>query len=98
MRSSDGSVLSEATESALELRNLLRLIVHLAACDLGRGYALDWRPAGDEEELWRSRRHYEEASRLVAARPLVPFCERPFTPLLKTLASGGQAAPGPRLG
>lgn len=88
------AVASAATEQALELPRLLRLIAQRAASDLGRGKLIELLPFTSEEELVRHRRRYEEARRLIIARPLVPLCERPFEPLLARIEDGGPSLDG----
>ncbi len=85
---------SAATEQALELPTLLRLIARGAASDLGRRRVFQLRPFHGVAELERHRQRYEEARRLIAARRLVPSCERPFEPLLEAIAAGGHALDG----
>ena len=85
---------SGATERALELPGLLRLVAQRAASDLGRRRVLELCPAATETELEQRRRRWEEARRLIVAQPLVPHCERPFEPLLAALAGGGHALGG----
>ncbi len=81
--------LSQASADALEFPSLLALVAHKAATDLGRDKLLELSPFGDEEALRRRRAAYEEAERLIAARPLVPLAERPLQPLLAELERGG---------
>ncbi len=86
--------LSQETASALELPSLLKLVACQAASDLGHLRLSDLRPMADES-AWRSHRErYEDAARLVAARPLVPSCERPFVSLLRALEDGGRELGG----
>lgn len=82
------SVLSDATAQALELPNLLAVVSHLAASDLGRERVLDLAPFEDEAPLrvWRGR--FEEAARLVGERALVPHFDIPLGGLLDRLTSG----------
>ena len=91
---SQPSAASGATKLALELPSLLRLVASLAASDLGRRSILRQRPAAGITELERRRQGYEEARRLLAARPLVPHCERAFRPLLAAIGDGGHALEG----
>ena len=86
--------LSDATASALELPSLLKLIACQAACDLGHRRLSELRPTADEAGWQRHRGRYEEAARLLAARPWVPLCEQPFAPLLAALADGGRSLTG----
>ncbi|MEM7349459.1 MAG: Smr/MutS family protein [Acidobacteriota bacterium] len=88
------SVVSRATESALELTALLRLVSCRAASDLGHQRLAALRPYSEEEQLVRHRRRYDEARRLVGAQPLVPLCERPFEPLLAGVEAGGHMLGG----
>ncbi len=88
------AVASGATELALELPALLRLIAHLATSDLGRQAIVEQRPFERLPELERHRRRYEEARRLLAARSLVPHCERAFRPLLAAIEDGGHSLGG----
>jgi len=89
--------LSRATLEALELPSLLALVAARAATDLGRRALLELSPFADEEELRAHRRRYEEARRLVAARPLVPAFEHPLAPLLGELERGGYGLGGREL-
>ena len=75
---SDVPVYSAATAQALELPSLLAVIAQLAASDLGRERVLGLAPFAEEAELraWRGR--FEEASRLVGERSLVPAFEIPL--------------------
>lgn len=82
--------LSTATAEALELPALLALVAEKAATDLGRRRILELRPFDSEDSLRAHRRRYEEAERLIAARPLVPAFERPLAPLVDELAQGGR--------
>jgi DNA mismatch repair protein MutS2 len=88
--SSDPSVsmFSAATAEALEFPSLLAVLSRLAATDLGRERALALSPFADEGGLraWRTR--FEEASRLLGERPLVPDFDQPLAPLLERLVSG----------
>lgn len=86
--------LSVETASALEFSSLRKLVAHLSASDLGYRRLSGLRPLADEP-AWRShRQRYEEAARLLTARPLVPLCEHPFEPLLKALGDGGGSLTG----
>ena len=87
-------IASDATELALELPALLRLVGHLAASDLGRRAIARQRPFSRLAELERRRGRYEEVRRLLAARPLVPLCERPYQPLLEAIEDGGHSLIG----
>ena len=81
-------VYSAATAQALELPNLLAVIARLAASDLGQERVLALRPFSSEEDLraWRGR--FEEASRLVAERSLVPAFDIPLIQLFDRLVHG----------
>ncbi len=87
-------VVSDATELALELPALLRLVAHLAASDLGRQSIGEQRPFESLAELEQRRGRFQDTRRLLAARPLVPHCERPFRPLLSAVADGGRSLTG----
>ncbi len=91
---SQPAVASDATELALELPTLLRLVAHLSATDLGRQSIVEQRPFERFSELERRRGRYEEVRRLLAARSLVPHCERAFRPLLRAIESGGHSLTG----
>ena len=82
------STLSQATAQALEFPSLLAVISRFAASDLGRERTLALRPFADEGELKRRRTLFEEASRLVVERGLVPDFEVPLGELLARLTSG----------
>lgn len=86
--SPESPVYSAATAQALELPSLLAVVAQLAASDLGRERALALRPFATEAELraWRGR--FEEASRLVAERALVPGFDIPLLQLLDRLVHG----------
>ncbi len=86
-------VASGTTEHALELPALLRVVAQLTATDLGRQRVIDQRPL-DEPQLVERRGRYEEVRRLLAARPLVPYCERAFRPLLAAIEDGGHSLAG----
>lgn len=81
-------VYSAATAQALELPNLLAVIARFAASDLGQERVLALRPFSSEEDLraWRGR--FEEASRLVGERSLVPAFDIPLIQLLDRLVHG----------
>jgi DNA mismatch repair protein MutS2 len=85
---SSSPVLSQATAQALEFPSLLAVISRFAACDLGRDRVLGLQPFADEAELRAHRRMFEEASRLVGERGLVPDFEVPLGDLLARLTSG----------
>ncbi|MEM9554866.1 MAG: Smr/MutS family protein [Acidobacteriota bacterium] len=80
------ATVSAATESALEFPALRALIAAATASDLGAEQAEALRPFDDLEALETRRRRYDEARRLIAARPLVPSPERPLRPILRSLA------------
>jgi DNA mismatch repair protein MutS2 len=82
------SILSQATANALEFPSLLAVVSHFAASDLGRERVLALQPFEDEGELRRRRILFEEASRLVGERSLVPNFEVPLGDLLVRLTSG----------
>ncbi len=88
------AVASDATELALELPVLLRLVAHLAASDLGRRTIVEQRPFDRLPELEQRRGRYEEVRRLLAARSLVPLCELAFLPLLAAIEDGGHSLTG----
>jgi DNA mismatch repair protein MutS2 len=81
-------VLSAATAEALELPALLAVVARLAASDLGRDRILALAPYAEEGRHLAHRRRFDEASRLVAERPLVPDFEAPLGELLERVASG----------
>ncbi len=87
-------VVSDATELALELPSLLRLVAHLAASDLGRQSIVEQRPFESLPELEQRRSRFQDTRRLLAAQPLVPYCERPLRPLLRAVADGGRSLTG----
>ena len=58
-------VTSSATESALELPALRRLLQHLTSTDLGRRRVAALRPIASRDELEHHRRRYEETRRLL---------------------------------
>lgn len=81
-------ILSQATAQALEFPSLLAVVSLLASSDLGRERVLALRPFEDEEGLRRQRMLFEESSRLVGERPLVPDFEVPLGDLLHRLITG----------
>ncbi len=87
-------VASAATELALELPTLLRLVAHLTASDLGRQNVVELRPFERLPDLEQRRGRYQDARRLLAARTLVPHCERDFQPLLAAIEGGGSSLTG----
>ncbi|MEE8525987.1 MAG: Smr/MutS family protein [Thermoanaerobaculia bacterium] len=86
--------LSVETASALEFPSLLKLIARWTASDLGHHRLSGLRPMADESAWRRHRQGYDEAARLLAARPLVPLCEQPFGPLLEAVGDGGRGLSG----
>ncbi len=88
---------SAATSEALEFPALLALVAHQAASDLGRERLLGLRPFRDQTLFELHRIRYEETRRLLAERPLVPLCDRPFGPLLAALDEGGRELDGREL-
>ena len=82
------SVLSQATAQALEFPSLLAVVATFAASDLGRERVLDLRPFEELGELRAHRTLFEEASRLVNERSLVPDFEVPLGELLVRLMNG----------
>jgi DNA mismatch repair protein MutS2 len=86
--SPDSSILSQATAQALEFPGLLAVVSRFAASDLGRDRVLALRPCADEGELQARRILFEEASRLVGERGLVPGFEVPLGDLLVRLTTG----------
>lgn len=91
---SASSVASSATENALELPSLLRLVAHHAAGDLGRQRIAELRPFGERADLEAHRQRYDEVRRLLGARALVPYSERDVAPLLGTIENGGHSLTG----
>jgi DNA mismatch repair protein MutS2 len=81
-------MLSGATAQALELPSLLAVISRLAASDVGSERVLALRPFTEEAELREHRARFEEASRLVGERALVPELDFPLGQLLERLTSG----------
>lgn len=81
--------LSVATLDSLELPALLEIVADLTGTDLGRARILDLRPLVAVESLTERRHQIEEIERLIVERPLVPWCERAFAPLVEALAGGG---------
>ena len=88
------TILSEPTAQALELPSLLAVVSRLASSDLGRERVLDLEPYDDEAALRLQRARFEEASRLVGERPLVPDFDIPLGALLERLATGRPALEG----
>jgi DNA mismatch repair protein MutS2 len=72
----------------LELPSLLAVIAQLAASDLGRERVLALHPFLLEEDLRTHRAHFEEASRLVGERSLVPGFDVALGGLLERLITG----------
>ncbi|MEA2563560.1 MAG: mismatch repair protein MutS2 [Acidobacteriota bacterium] len=87
-------VLSEATALALEFPSLLAVVSRLASTDLGRERVLSLEPYGDEAVLRLQRARFEETSRLLAERALVPDFDVPLGALLERLATGRPALEG----
>lgn len=87
-------ILSEATALALELPSLLAVVARLASSDLGKERVLGLEPYEEEAELRLQRLRFEEASRLVGERPLVPDFDIPLGALLERLATGRPALEG----
>ena len=87
-------ILSEATALALELPSLLAVVSCLASTDLGRDRVLGLEPYGDEEALRLQRARFEETSRLLGERALVPDFDIPLGALLERLATGRPALEG----
>lgn len=81
------SVLSEATAQALELPSLLAVVARLASSDLGRERVLGLAPYEDEADLRLQLARFQEASRLVGERSLVPDFDVPLGALLDRLAT-----------
>ncbi|MEM6794155.1 MAG: Smr/MutS family protein [Acidobacteriota bacterium] len=77
--------ISTGSATALELPSMLALLAARTATDLGRAEVEGLRPVRDAELLTTRRRRYDEARRLVAARPLVPSLERPVAPVLAAI-------------
>jgi DNA mismatch repair protein MutS2 len=82
------SILSQATAQALEFPSLLAVVATFAASDLGRERVLELRPFEELGELQAHRTLFEEASRLVSERSLVPDFEVPLSELLVRLMNG----------
>ncbi|MFL6293309.1 MAG: endonuclease MutS2, partial [Thermoanaerobaculia bacterium] len=89
-----GPILSEATALALELPSLLAVVSRLASTDLGRDRVLSLEPYDDEEALRLQRARFEETSRLLGERALVPDFDVPLGALLERLATGRPALEG----
>lgn len=87
-------ILSEATALALELPSLLAVVSRLASTDLGRERVLGLEPYADEAALRLQRARFEEVSRLLAERSLVPDFDIPLGALLERLATGRPALEG----
>jgi DNA mismatch repair protein MutS2 len=82
------SILSQATAQALEFPSLLAVVSRFAASDLGQERVLGLRPFEDEAPLRARRTLFEEASRLVGERALVPDFDVPLGDLLTRIATG----------
>ncbi len=80
--------MSHATRQALELPSLLAVVAQFAASDLGRERVLVLCPYEDVGELRGQRVRFEEASRLVTERSLVPDFDVPVGELLARLMTG----------
>jgi DNA mismatch repair protein MutS2 len=85
---SSSSILSQATAQALELPSLLAVVSRFAATDLGRERVLGLLPFEAEPPLRARRTLFEEASRLVGERALVPDFDVPLGELLVSIATG----------
>lgn len=85
---SSSSILSQATAQALEFPSLLAVVARFAASDLGRERVLGSRPFEEEGPLRARRTLFEEASRLVGERALVPDFDVPLGCLLTRIATG----------
>jgi DNA mismatch repair protein MutS2 len=85
---SSSSILSQATAQALEFPSLLAVVARFAASDLGRERVLELRPFEEEGPLRARRTLFEEASRLVGERALVPVFVVPLGDLLPRIATG----------
>lgn len=85
---SSSSILSQATAQALEFPSLLAVVARFAASDLGRERVLGSRPFEEEGPLRARRTLFEEASRLVGERALVPDFDVPLGDLLTRINTG----------
>ncbi|HEX4496758.1 MAG TPA: Smr/MutS family protein [Thermoanaerobaculia bacterium] len=85
---SSSTVLSQATAQALELPSLLAVVSRFAATDLGRNQVLGLQPFEQEAPLRARRILFEEASRLVGERALVPDFDVPVGELLTRITTG----------
>ncbi|HET9211623.1 MAG TPA: Smr/MutS family protein [Thermoanaerobaculia bacterium] len=85
---SSSSILSQATAQALEFPSLLAVVARFAASDLGRERVLGLVPFEEEGPLRARRTLFEEASRLVGERALVPDFDVPLGDLLTRIATG----------
>lgn len=92
--SPSGPILSEATAQALELPSLLAVVSRLSSSDLGRERILRLEPYEDEAALGLQRARFEETSRLVGERALVPEFDIPLGQLLERLVTGRPALEG----
>ena len=81
-------LLSKATSQALEFPSLLAVVSRFAASDLGRERVLGLLPFAEEGELRARRTLFEETSRLVGERGLVPGFEVPLGELMERLTTG----------
>jgi DNA mismatch repair protein MutS2 len=85
---SSSPILSQATAQALEFPSLLAVVARFAASDLGRERVLGSRPFEEEGPLRARRALFEEASRLVGERALVPDFDVPLGDLLTRVNTG----------
>jgi DNA mismatch repair protein MutS2 len=85
---SSSSILSQATAQALEFPSLLAVVARFAASDLGRERVLGAQPFEEEGPLRARRTLFEEASRLVGERALVPDFDVPLGDLLTRINTG----------
>ncbi len=85
---SSSSILSRATAQALEFPSLLAVVARFAASDLGRERVLGLVPFEEEGPLRVRRTLFEEASRLVGERALVPDFDVPLGDLLNRIHTG----------
>ncbi len=86
-------VASGASVRALELESLLAMVAETAATDLGRRALVGLQPAREGSDLDSRRRRYEEAARLLEARPLVSPLDVSLGDLLDRLASPHSGRP-----
>lgn len=88
------AILSDATAQALELPSFLAVVSRLASTDLGRDRIVGLLPFDDEASLGLHRRRFEEVSRLLEERSLVPDFDVPVGDLLQRVATGRPALEG----